>query len=105
MIAPLLEDDTRLLNRQLERRVFSREAMVALQEPIVVICIAVYLYVAVVVQEMPITSTLVLVFLLLLGGVMFLAGSIIMCFDCSNRDTACLTTPPEVPMGLWWWWF
>ncbi|MCH2169586.1 ABC transporter ATP-binding protein/permease [Myxococcota bacterium] len=64
LIAPLLEDDTHLLNRQLERRVFSREAMVALQEPIVVICIAVYLYVAVVIQEMAITSTLVLVFLL-----------------------------------------
>ncbi|NQZ95502.1 MAG: ABC transporter ATP-binding protein [Myxococcales bacterium] len=64
LIGPLLEDDTKRLNRELERRVFSREAMVALQEPIVIICLAAYLYVAVVVEEMAFTSTLVLVFLL-----------------------------------------
>ena len=67
LVGPLLEDDTQRLNRELQRRVFSREAVLALQEPIVVFCIAVYLYVAVVIQAMSITSTLVLVFLLAQG--------------------------------------
>ena len=64
LIGPLLEDDTRRLNRQLKRRVFSKEALMAMQEPILVLFVCSYVYVAIVMWEMPINSLLVLVFLL-----------------------------------------
>jgi ATP-binding cassette subfamily C protein len=64
LIGPLLEDDTRRLNRQLKRRVFSKEALMAMQEPILVLFVCSYVYVAVVMWKMPINSLLVLVFLL-----------------------------------------
>jgi ATP-binding cassette subfamily C protein len=45
-VGPLLAEETRLLNRQLQRRVLAREAMRALQEPILVSLLCAGLYVA-----------------------------------------------------------
>lgn len=44
LIGPLLESDTNQLNIALRRRVFSREALRALQEPILVTCLCVGVY-------------------------------------------------------------
>ena len=62
-VGPLLEGDTQRLNRALRRRVFSKEALIALQEPILVLFATGYLYVAVARWKMPIGSVLVLIFL------------------------------------------
>lgn len=45
-VGPLLTEETRLLNRQLQRRVLAREAMRALQEPILVSLLCAGLFVA-----------------------------------------------------------
>ncbi|MGH0032664.1 MAG: ABC transporter ATP-binding protein [Myxococcota bacterium] len=58
---PLLADDTRRLNRQLQKRVLSKEAMRALQEPILVTLICAGLLVAMSVYAMPLSAVLVLV--------------------------------------------
>ncbi len=62
-VGPLLEGDTQRLNRALRKRVFSKEALIALQEPILVLFATGYLYVAVSQWNMPIGSVLVLIFL------------------------------------------
>ena len=62
-VGPLLEGDTQRLNRALQRRVFSKEALTALQELILVLFVTGYLYVAVARWKMPVGSVLVLIFL------------------------------------------
>lgn len=63
-VCPLLERDTLRLNRALQRRVFSQEALTALQEPILVALMSTYLYTAIMRWQMPIESVLLLVFVL-----------------------------------------
>jgi len=60
-IGPLLADDTRRLKRQLRRRVLSREAMRALQEPILVTLLGIGAFVALSVLGMALSSVVVLV--------------------------------------------
>lgn len=60
----LLEDQTRDLNRALRRQVISKEAMPALQDPMIAAAIAVGLYVALVQFSLELTGVLVIVFLL-----------------------------------------
>jgi len=60
---PLLEGDMQRLNRALQKRVFSKEALMALQEPILALFATGYLYLAVARWKMPITSVLLLIFL------------------------------------------
>jgi ATP-binding cassette subfamily C protein len=60
-IGPLLADYTRRLNRQLQRRVLSQEAMRALQEPILVSLICAGAFVAVSALQMALSSVIVLV--------------------------------------------
>ena len=62
-IGTLLENDTQRLNRALQRRVFSKEALMAIQEPLLVLFATGYLYAAVTRWGMPISSVLVLIFL------------------------------------------
>jgi ATP-binding cassette subfamily C protein len=62
-VGPLLEGDTERLNRALRKRVFSKEALIALQEPILVLFVTGYLYFAVARWNMPIGSVLVLIYL------------------------------------------
>jgi ATP-binding cassette subfamily C protein len=62
-VGTLLESDTQRLNRALQRRVFSKEALMAIQEPLLVLFATGYLYVAVARWGMPIGSVLVLIFL------------------------------------------
>jgi ATP-binding cassette subfamily C protein len=62
-VGPLLENDTERLNRALRKRVYSKEALVALQEPILVLFVTGYLYLAVSQWKMPIGSVLVLIYL------------------------------------------
>jgi ATP-binding cassette subfamily C protein len=59
-IGPLLAEDTRRLKRQLRRRVLSREAMRALQEPILVTLLGVGAFVALSVLGMALSSVIVL---------------------------------------------
>jgi ATP-binding cassette subfamily C protein len=59
-IGPLLAEDTRRLKRQLRRRVLSREAMRALQEPILVTLLGVGAFVAFSVLGMALSSVIVL---------------------------------------------
>jgi ATP-binding cassette subfamily C protein len=63
LIGPLLEHDTRRLNRELRRRVLSKEALIALQDPLIVLFIAIGIYVALTRFQMAFTSLMVLVFL------------------------------------------
>lgn len=60
LIGPLLEDDTNSLNRALRKIVLSREALRAVQEPMLFSFLALGLYFAVKIYEMPIADTLVL---------------------------------------------
>jgi len=60
----LLEGDTRQLNRALQKDVFSKEALRALQEPMLAILIAAGLYVALVRFGMSLASVMLLAFLL-----------------------------------------
>ena len=60
----LLEGDTTQLNRALQKDVFSKEALRALQEPMLAILIAAGLYVALVRFEMSLASVMLLAFLL-----------------------------------------
>ena len=62
-VGPLLENDSERLNRALRKRVYSKEALVALQEPILVLFVTGYLYLAVSQWKMPIGSVLVLIYL------------------------------------------
>ena len=60
----LLEGDTTQLNRALQKDVFSKEALRALQEPMLAILIAAGLYVALVQFGMSLASVMLLAFLL-----------------------------------------
>lgn len=60
----LLEGDTARLNKALQKDIFSKEALRALQEPMLTILIAAGLYVALVQLGMSLASVMVLVFLL-----------------------------------------
>ncbi len=62
-IGPLLADETRRLNRQLQRRVFSREALRALQEPLAVTLLCTGLFAAVQLAALAPASTLMLALL------------------------------------------
>ena len=59
-VGPLLSGDTERLNRQLERRVLAREALRALQEPVVGTLLALGLFAALRLFSIPLSSTLVL---------------------------------------------
>ena len=59
-VGPLLSGDTERLNRQLERRVLAREALRALQEPVVGTLLALGLFAALRIFSIPLSSTLVL---------------------------------------------
>ena len=61
LIEPMLEHDTRRLNLALRRRVFSKEALRALQEPITVSCGCAGLFVGFVWLEIPMAEVLLLI--------------------------------------------
>ena len=63
LIGPMLESDTRRLQKSLRRGVFSREAMSALQEPILFGFLAALLWVALVINQMAFSTVLVFLFL------------------------------------------
>jgi ATP-binding cassette subfamily C protein len=60
----VLQRDTTRLNKALQKQVVSREALRALQEPLLIIFLAIGLYVALVHWRMPLATLTVLVFLL-----------------------------------------
>ena len=70
LIGPVLERETRRLNRALEREVMSRAVLEALQEPLVVLFLIAALYGALSLFAMPLANVVVLVFLCarVLGG-------------------------------------
>jgi ATP-binding cassette subfamily C protein len=61
-MAPLLAEETRLLNRQLRKRVFAKEALRALQEPLLITMVGAGVFVAIGLLGMPFSAILVLVF-------------------------------------------
>jgi ATP-binding cassette, subfamily C, bacterial len=65
LIDVALATDTKRLNRALQKQVFSKEALKSLREPFIVSFLAVGLFVAVVYFGIPISSVLVLAFLLI----------------------------------------
>ncbi|MEW6167317.1 MAG: ABC transporter ATP-binding protein [Pseudomonadota bacterium] len=60
----LLSDQTKQLRRALRRQVISKEALMALQEPLLAIMVGVGFYLSLVVLEMPLAAVLVMLFLL-----------------------------------------
>ena len=60
----LLSDQTRALRKALRRQVISREAMGALQEPLLAILVGIGFFFSLVVLNMPLAAVLVMVFLL-----------------------------------------
>ncbi len=60
----LLSDQTRALRRALRRQVISKEAMSALQEPLLAILVGVGFFLSLVVLAMPLAAVLVMLFLL-----------------------------------------
>jgi ATP-binding cassette, subfamily C, bacterial len=65
LIGPLLESDTRQLDKQLRRRVLTKEALRSIQDPLLVICMAICLWLAIAYLEMQISSLTVLAVLFL----------------------------------------
>jgi ATP-binding cassette subfamily C protein len=63
LIAPVLEGETRRLNQALEREVMSRAILEALQDPLIMLFLAVALYVGLTVMKMPLAEVVILVFL------------------------------------------
>jgi len=63
LIGPLLESDTHRLNSALQRRVFSKEALRALQEPIIVTAGCGGIYVGLTMLELPIAEVMLLAML------------------------------------------
>ncbi len=61
-VGPLLADETRLLNRQLERRVLARETLRALQEPMLVTLLCAGLFVAFALYDLAFSNVAVLGF-------------------------------------------
>jgi ATP-binding cassette subfamily C protein len=60
----LLSDQTRRLRRALRRQVISKEAMSALQEPLLAILVALGFFLSLIVLQMPLSAVLVMLFLL-----------------------------------------
>ena len=60
----LLADQTRQLRRALRRQVISKEALTALQEPLLAIMVGVGFFLSVVVLEMPLAAIIVMLFML-----------------------------------------
>lgn len=65
LIDVALETDTKRLNKALQKQIFSKEALKSLREPFIVSFLAVGLFVAVVYFGIPISSVMVLAFLLI----------------------------------------
>jgi ATP-binding cassette subfamily C protein len=65
LIGPLLERDTRQLDKQLRVRVVTKEALRSIQDPLLVICIAIAVWLAVSYLSIPISSLTVLAVLFL----------------------------------------
>lgn len=63
LVGPLLEKETQKLNRALEREVLSKEALHALQEPLIVTFVAGGLYFTLTHWEMPLATVIVLAML------------------------------------------
>ncbi len=63
-VEALLSDQTRALRKALRRQVIAKEALSALQEPLVAIMVCVGFFLGLVVLEMPMPSLLVMLFLL-----------------------------------------
>ncbi|MFQ5664826.1 MAG: ABC transporter ATP-binding protein [Candidatus Binatia bacterium] len=63
LIGPLLESETRRLNRALQREVLSKEALRALQEPLIVAFLAAGLYVALTRSTLPLATVIMLALL------------------------------------------
>lgn len=60
----LLSDQTRQLKRALRRQVIAKEALMALQEPLLAIMVGIGFFVSLVVLDMPMAAVLVMLFLL-----------------------------------------
>jgi ATP-binding cassette subfamily C protein len=65
LIGPLLERDTRQLDKQLRKRVLTKEALRSIQDPLLVICMAIGVWLAVSYLAMGISSLMVLAVLFL----------------------------------------
>ena len=63
LIGPVLERETQRLNRVLERQILSKEAMGAIQDPLIVGCLALGVYVAVAHWHQPLASVMLLLLL------------------------------------------
>lgn len=63
LITPVLEGETRSLNRALEHEVMSRAYLEALQDPLIMLFLAVALYVGLTMMAMPLADVVILVFL------------------------------------------
>ena len=63
LVEPLLESDTAQLNKALRRRVISREALRAMQQPILVTCLCIMGFVLIAILEIPRAEVGLLVFL------------------------------------------
>ncbi len=113
----LLEKKTTRLNKALQTQVYSKEVLKAFQEPLVMICLAIGLYVALVYWLMPLPTVMVLAFLLAklmrqLNGVQERYQEMVM-FESAywslratideidrNHETASGTHPPTLKHGL-----
>jgi len=60
----VLQKETKRLNKAIQREVFSKEALKALQEPLIVIFFSVVLYAAMVLWEIPLSTVLIIVLML-----------------------------------------
>ena len=60
----VLQKETKRLNKAIQREVFSKEALKALQEPLITIFFTFVLYVAMVWREIPLATVLIIVFML-----------------------------------------
>jgi ATP-binding cassette subfamily C protein len=63
LIGPLLESETRSLNRALRREVLSKEALKALQEPLIVVFLAAGVYVVLTYSQLALSTVIVLALL------------------------------------------
>jgi len=59
-----LRNETNRLNKAMRKQVFSKEALRALQEPLIIVCLAIGLYTALIYVNLAFTTVTVLVFLL-----------------------------------------
>lgn len=60
----VLQKETKRLNKAIQREVFSKEALKALQEPLIVIFFSIVLYAAMVLWEIPLATVLIIVLML-----------------------------------------